>query len=356
MTKRHSHLLPAAVHHVLNATEVNVVSGFGVYIGAMRQSAGIPWDNDHDFFLMPHITYTDVVQMLEQVGFQCDSDNIHVKPIQHNIDVAKSIIKAPLDIPLDDVDTKFKTVDFFNIPRVAVWMRDFSALNMEGITQKDELYKKCQDDYREALNKNSFYVQKVSGYTFTFSNFLAKYYIRDTVYSRNEKALGIVKPSRLSHLVPPRCKPINLFEQKLNGAAVILNLKHVVFDGVFDILHAGHIDFIRRIKMEYGESECLLTVAVISDEWCKKYKGEYPFVDQDNRASAVAALADVDRVIIVDDESFLDDYKHYVTSAEYEGHPEKCKWSAERATKFLPRSSFGSSTDIKASATERNIK
>ncbi|RMG42194.1 MAG: HAD-IIIA family hydrolase [Candidatus Dadabacteria bacterium] len=68
--------------------------------------------------------------------------------------------------------------------------------------------------------------------------------------------------------------------------------------GVFDLLHAGHVDYLREAK-----SFCdLLIVAVNSDKSVKEIKGEKrPLIPESERAKVVAALEAVDYVFIFDD-------------------------------------------------------
>jgi D-glycero-D-manno-heptose 1,7-bisphosphate phosphatase len=64
-------------------------------------------------------------------------------------------------------------------------------------------------------------------------------------------------------------------------------------NGVFDILHAGHVDFLRDAK-----SFChYLVVSINTDESVKKYKDPgRPLVSQEHRAEVIAALSCVDYV------------------------------------------------------------
>src|SRR5215469_7141346 len=69
--------------------------------------------------------------------------------------------------------------------------------------------------------------------------------------------------------------------------------------GAFDLLHAGHVDYLHRAK----ELCDILIVAVNTDASIRRYKSLLrPVVSQDQRAMVVAALADVDAVILMDDQ------------------------------------------------------
>jgi cytidyltransferase-like protein len=70
----------------------------------------------------------------------------------------------------------------------------------------------------------------------------------------------------------------------------------VLITGGFDPLHSGHIAYINAAK-ELGDS---LIVGVNSDEWLRRKKGQ-EFMPWEERASIIAALHYVDRVINFDD-------------------------------------------------------
>jgi rfaE bifunctional protein nucleotidyltransferase chain/domain len=72
--------------------------------------------------------------------------------------------------------------------------------------------------------------------------------------------------------------------------------KRIVFtNGCFDILHAGHADYLRRA----GYLGDVLIVGLNSDSSVRKLKGENrPLIAQKNRAKMLSALAAVDFVVI----------------------------------------------------------
>jgi D-beta-D-heptose 7-phosphate kinase/D-beta-D-heptose 1-phosphate adenosyltransferase len=70
----------------------------------------------------------------------------------------------------------------------------------------------------------------------------------------------------------------------------------VLITGGFDPLHSGHIAYIKAAK-ELGD---LLIVGVNSDEWLRRKKGQ-EFMPWEERATIIAALHDVDRVVNFDD-------------------------------------------------------
>jgi rfaE bifunctional protein nucleotidyltransferase chain/domain len=66
-------------------------------------------------------------------------------------------------------------------------------------------------------------------------------------------------------------------------------------NGNFDLLHVGHVRYLRGAKALGGR----LVVAVNSDESVRALKGEgRPIMPAEERAEIVAALADVDAVVI----------------------------------------------------------
>ena len=66
-------------------------------------------------------------------------------------------------------------------------------------------------------------------------------------------------------------------------------------NGNFDLLHVGHVRYLRGAKALGGR----LVVAINSDESVRALKGEgRPIMPAEERAEIVAAMADVDAVII----------------------------------------------------------
>ena len=71
--------------------------------------------------------------------------------------------------------------------------------------------------------------------------------------------------------------------------------KIVLANGGFDLLHVGHVRHLRGAKAIGGR----LVVAINSDESVRSLKGEgRPIMPEQERAEIVAALADVDAVVI----------------------------------------------------------
>jgi rfaE bifunctional protein nucleotidyltransferase chain/domain len=69
----------------------------------------------------------------------------------------------------------------------------------------------------------------------------------------------------------------------------------VLANGNFDLLHVGHVRYLRGAKELGGK----LVVAVNSDDSVRALKGEgRPIMPAEERAEIVAALADVDAVVV----------------------------------------------------------
>lgn len=77
--------------------------------------------------------------------------------------------------------------------------------------------------------------------------------------------------------------------------------RRVVFtNGVFDILHAGHVEFLRRAR-ELGDT---LVVGINSDTSARRLKGkDRPINSERDRQALVAALDSVDHVVLFDEDT-----------------------------------------------------
>jgi D-glycero-beta-D-manno-heptose 1-phosphate adenylyltransferase len=72
----------------------------------------------------------------------------------------------------------------------------------------------------------------------------------------------------------------------------------ILANGCFDLLHVGHIRYLRGAKTLGGK----LIVAVNADDSVRQIKGEgRPLMPAAERAEIIAALADVDAVVIFDE-------------------------------------------------------
>jgi cytidyltransferase-like protein len=74
-------------------------------------------------------------------------------------------------------------------------------------------------------------------------------------------------------------------------------MKIILVTGGFDPLHSGHIAYFKKAR-ELGDK---LVVGINSDAWLARKKGQ-PFMPWEERATIVAALYDVDRVINFNDD------------------------------------------------------
>jgi len=79
-----------------------------------------------------------------------------------------------------------------------------------------------------------------------------------------------------------------------------LNKKIITTNGVFDILHIGHIRYLQEAK-KLGD---ILIIAVNSDSSTKQLKGpKRPLNDENDRAEALAALECIDYIVIFDEDN-----------------------------------------------------
>ena len=78
--------------------------------------------------------------------------------------------------------------------------------------------------------------------------------------------------------------------------------KVVMVNGAFDLLHSGHVNFLRKAK-ENGD---ILMVAVNSDKSIKTYKNpNRPIIPENDRATLIASLFFVDYVTIFNESKAL---------------------------------------------------
>lgn len=79
--------------------------------------------------------------------------------------------------------------------------------------------------------------------------------------------------------------------------------KKIVFtNGCFDILHAGHVRYLKKAR-SFGD---ILVVGLNSDSSVKKIKGDRrPIVGQKDRAEVLSALCHVDYVVLFSEQTPL---------------------------------------------------
>lgn len=88
-----------------------------------------------------------------------------------------------------------------------------------------------------------------------------------------------------------------IFQCRLNGKKIVFT------NGCFDIIHAGHIHYLKEAK-KLGD---FLLVALNSDESVKKIKGDKrPLVSEKNRIIIMEALYFVDFVTLFNEETPYD--------------------------------------------------
>ena len=80
-------------------------------------------------------------------------------------------------------------------------------------------------------------------------------------------------------------------------------------DGIFDLFHRGHIEYLNLIKKTYPDS--VLYVGIINDQDSTKYKRE-PIYNHEDRVTIISNLKCVDSVIenapLIVNEDFLNKY------------------------------------------------
>jgi rfaE bifunctional protein nucleotidyltransferase chain/domain len=101
----------------------------------------------------------------------------------------------------------------------------------------------------------------------------------------------------------------NTLNQKINDLEQLINLttgwrlngdKIVFTNGVFDLLHVGHITYLAKAA-DLGDK---LVVGINTDNSVKRLKGQYrPINAQHNRAVLLAALFFVDAVVMFEEDT-----------------------------------------------------
>lgn len=93
--------------------------------------------------------------------------------------------------------------------------------------------------------------------------------------------------------------------------------KKIVFtNGCFDILHAGHVDYLLKAK-EKGD---VLIVGLNSDNSVSKIKGDLrPIITEEERAFVLSNLCSVDYVTLFDEDTPLDLIKEIIPDVLVKG-------------------------------------
>lgn len=106
-------------------------------------------------------------------------------------------------------------------------------------------------------------------------------------------ASPILSPGYPGQLSTEQAAQYSFIEKKRGGIVVFTN-------GVFDLLHRGHLEYLREARA-LGN---VLLVGLNSDESVKKIKGDKrPLVSQEDRLFALLSLRFVDHVIVFDEET-----------------------------------------------------
>lgn len=76
--------------------------------------------------------------------------------------------------------------------------------------------------------------------------------------------------------------------------------KIVFTNGCFDILHAGHVDYLEKASLKGAR----LVVGLNTDSSIRRIKGEKrPIIDESSRSRVLAALGFVDAVVLFDEDT-----------------------------------------------------
>jgi len=121
----------------------------------------------------------------------------------------------------------------------------------------------------------------------SFQELLQKVSLRDNARLSPTSVTEACSPEIISRLTE------QLGEERLRGKTIVFT------NGVFDILHAGHVQFLRQAK-ELGD---VLIVGVNSDRSTQRLKGKrHPINSERDRMALVAALDPVDHVVLFDED------------------------------------------------------
>jgi len=122
----------------------------------------------------------------------------------------------------------------------------------------------------------------------SYQELLQKVSLRDNARLSPSLVTEACSPEAISQLTE------QLSEERLRGKTVVFT------NGVFDILHAGHVQFLRQAK-ELGD---VLVVGVNSDRSTQRLKGKRrPINSERDRMALVAALDPVDHVVLFEEDT-----------------------------------------------------
>jgi FAD synthetase len=97
--------------------------------------------------------------------------------------------------------------------------------------------------------------------------------------------------------------------------------KLVLASGVFDLIHPGHVAFLRKAK-EAGGLNAELLVVVARDSTVRKFKGKNPILPEEQRKALVESLKPVDRAVLGSEDfdiaGILEAYKPDIVAVGYD--------------------------------------
>lgn len=123
-----------------------------------------------------------------------------------------------------------------------------------------------------------------------------------------------------------------IFTKTLRNSKIIIHAH-----GVFDLLHIGHIRYLKEAKKN-GD---ILIVTITSDKYVNKGQGR-PFFNQNIRSEALAALSCVDYVLINNDYNAVEIIKHIKAKYYIKGADYKSKKITEDKNLFIEKKAISS--------------
>ncbi len=143
-----------------------------------------------------------------------------------------------------------------------------------------------EESARIAVDAASIAITKRWTSVVSYQELLQKVSLRD--HASLSPVTGACSPESITRLTE------QLGEERLRGKTIVFT------NGVFDILHAGHVQFLRKAK-ELGD---VLVVGVNSDHSTQRLKGKRrPINSERDRVSLVAALDPVDHVVLFNEDT-----------------------------------------------------
>jgi D-beta-D-heptose 7-phosphate kinase / D-beta-D-heptose 1-phosphate adenosyltransferase len=139
-----------------------------------------------------------------------------------------------------------------------------------------------------AVDAASIAITKRGTAVVSYQELLQKVSLRDNARLSHPFTTEVCSPESILRLTE------QLVEERLKGKTVVFT------NGVFDILHAGHVQFLRQAK----ELADVLVVGVNSDRSTKRLKGKRrPINSERDRMALVAALDPVDHVVLFEEDT-----------------------------------------------------